>query len=564
MAFRLKSLYIKEYKNIKEQTFDFSSNTGYIALIGLNGSGKSNLLEAISIIFDKLINQQSDKIPFEFKVSYALGEHVYSITKEDVQKDGNQCNPNDAEYPSSLIACYSGEDLRLWHKAFEEYHMGYFNDAVKKVYSIPRLLYVNKYCWKIAFIALVCSNNQTIKDFLSSSLHISYPSEVELEFNFQDNKKEIFTKHAALTWFNRITSEGAQVNLNRVATTDVEIEARVMAEAEKARYIFNFLYLLTQPQKNEKNRIDKLIDDIKISVNHDNKSINFDDLSEGEKKLILIECITKVLGDENALILLDEPDAHTHIARKKELLNAIESFEGQIIMTTHSPVFIGMIKDFDNNIYPIEDGKQTSKNKKDLIGQISNDEISYIDGAYISSSKNILVTEGPDDIKYIKAAIDYWVKKDNKYRPLLLIPFLMQGGAKMVEEINNTILSKFEDDKQVVFLFDYDAEGRDGAKMVEKLKKANIQYCYYFNSYPIPNNSLDFYLEDFFDDSVYSEVQIPQINGKAKYYEMKKLGSLADSVKGKIKKNFEKNKILNFDGFKPLLDNLLEIFNLDK
>lgn len=41
--FRLKSVYIKDYKNIQDQTFDFSSNTGYIALIGLNGSGKSNL-----------------------------------------------------------------------------------------------------------------------------------------------------------------------------------------------------------------------------------------------------------------------------------------------------------------------------------------------------------------------------------------------------------------------------------------------------------------------------------------------------------------------------------------
>ncbi len=51
---RLQSLYIKEYKNIKDQSFDFSGNTGYIALIGLNGSGKSNLLEAISMIFDDL------------------------------------------------------------------------------------------------------------------------------------------------------------------------------------------------------------------------------------------------------------------------------------------------------------------------------------------------------------------------------------------------------------------------------------------------------------------------------------------------------------------------------
>ncbi len=59
---RLISLYIEEYKNIKNQTFDFSGNTGYIALIGLNGSGKSNLLEAIGLIFNGLLNRDYRKI----------------------------------------------------------------------------------------------------------------------------------------------------------------------------------------------------------------------------------------------------------------------------------------------------------------------------------------------------------------------------------------------------------------------------------------------------------------------------------------------------------------------
>lgn len=57
---RLKSLYIQEYKNIKDQTFDFSNNSGYIALIGLNGSGKSNLIEAIALIFNGLLNKKKD------------------------------------------------------------------------------------------------------------------------------------------------------------------------------------------------------------------------------------------------------------------------------------------------------------------------------------------------------------------------------------------------------------------------------------------------------------------------------------------------------------------------
>lgn len=81
---------------------------------------------------------------------------------------------------------------------------------------------------------------------------------------------------------------------------------------------------------------DKLIESIDISLN----GYSFNDLSEGEKKLILIECIIKVLGDEHSLVLLDEPDAHTHIAMKKDILKLISEFEGQTIMTTHSPMFL--------------------------------------------------------------------------------------------------------------------------------------------------------------------------------------------------------------------------------
>ena len=50
---RLKKLFIESYKNIHGE-YSFEENQGYIALIGLNGSGKSNLLEAISLVFDVL------------------------------------------------------------------------------------------------------------------------------------------------------------------------------------------------------------------------------------------------------------------------------------------------------------------------------------------------------------------------------------------------------------------------------------------------------------------------------------------------------------------------------
>ena len=146
---KLKSLYIEKYKNLSG-TYNFEKSNAYVALIGLNGSGKSNLLESISIVLDSIVNNNGSRIPFDYEIEYELNGHIYTRKKGIAKKDGKKCKAEELEYPSSVIACYSGEDLRLWHTAFENYHMGYFNEAVKQEYFSPKFLYVNKYCWKIS------------------------------------------------------------------------------------------------------------------------------------------------------------------------------------------------------------------------------------------------------------------------------------------------------------------------------------------------------------------------------------------------------------------------------
>ena len=63
---RIKSIKIvdKAYKNLD---INLDNNTSsIIAFIGNNGSGKSNILEAISIIFKYLYQRKDKEIPFDF------------------------------------------------------------------------------------------------------------------------------------------------------------------------------------------------------------------------------------------------------------------------------------------------------------------------------------------------------------------------------------------------------------------------------------------------------------------------------------------------------------------
>lgn len=557
---RLKSLYINDYKNIKEQTFDFSDNIGYIALIGLNGSGKSNLLEAIALVFNGLLNKK--KIPFNYELQYEHEGKTYLRRPRKTMIDGVRTKESDMLYPSSVIACYSGEDLRLWHMAYEDYYMHYFKRAVDNVGLIPELMYISKYCWNISLISLMSSEDAIIKSFLKNNFDITDLENIEISFEFSENDN--YKEHQALRWIKRIKEECLNEDGKATLKSILSYDVPLLPNQTKESTIFHYLYLLSQPKKNlEKgNTIDKYITKIRI----DNKSIPSFNFSEGHKKLILIECITKVLGKKEAILLLDEPDAHVHIALKKEILKCINDFEGQVLLTTHSPMFVNQM--VDKNIYPMVDGRILPQAKRELIQKITNNEINYIDGACIVSSKYVLVTEGPDDIYHIKAAISAFSSKDNKFKELDKISFIYMGGAKGVNNYYDEILKSLYDTMtKIVFAFDYDEEGSEGAKMVQRLIDSGsnkLQYVFYHKTYPVPAPDVDFYLEDFFERAAYGDVQLPNINGVPSFAELKKASTWANSIKKRIQKHKSENTLSqnDYNGFQAFLEQLMLSFNI--
>ena len=147
---KLNKIHIDNYKNLAHD-FSFEQADKYIALIGLNGSGKSNVLESISFLFSQAMG-----ITFPFPIAhYNL---TYDIRNHSVVIDESKSLENGAivpdDLPSSVIACYSGEDNRLWNSGFKNFYVKFFNDAISGGEYKPQVLYVNKYCWKIAFLWL--------------------------------------------------------------------------------------------------------------------------------------------------------------------------------------------------------------------------------------------------------------------------------------------------------------------------------------------------------------------------------------------------------------------------
>ena len=316
---------------------------------------------------------------------------------------------------------------------------------------------------------------------------------------------------------------------------------------------------------------DNVIDSIDIMVN----GFDFEDFSEGEKKLILIECVTKVLGDENSLILLDEPDAHTHIAMKKDLLKLISEFEGQTIMTTHSPMFLNKRWDGfnENNIFYMHDGKIESTELLKCLSELTDNEIDYFEGSFILSSKNILVTEGPYDVLYIKYAINQLAEDNPNYLKIKeQVAFMHAGGANNAEKLYELTLYPVKSHlSNLAFLFDYDKDGYTGANQLIKImvskNDTTTSVLYYQPDYISdynnePNDNSSYMVEDLFAPESYkSKVDIVHHMNTYKDFRNNKQAT-AKAIKKHIEENYSSFNKEWLSNFRPVLDKLLEVFNL--
>lgn len=176
---KLKKLQIKKYKNLIDFTVDFESGKGLSILIGNNGSGKSNVLEAISGIF---VNAYSAKAihKFVYSLTYEIkGKEVkleQTIYRCQYYVDGKVIAVKELALrgllPTNAIALYSGEDKRWWHNYYEPFYLKFTRDINAGTTNTlsPKMYYINKYYWDIALLSLVYSTAEDDKQFLKDTI----------------------------------------------------------------------------------------------------------------------------------------------------------------------------------------------------------------------------------------------------------------------------------------------------------------------------------------------------------------------------------------------------------
>jgi len=550
---------LSEYKNIPSGgTLDFS-NQNYTSLVGANGSGKSNWIEAMAAVLLHLIEKQDPGFDYSLYLD-EITEVRWSGGVQTIKVDSVEVDEHDVDLPKKLIVCYSGEDLRLWDEILMNSYARYFRNKEIYVVEEPPAIYINRYQWAIAFIILMCSQKQEVIDFVNELWGQRIPlSEIKVEVTIDPSStgyKDPDTKKL----LEQIRSENP-LYMSHIASFDIGVDHA--NNADFCRQLYNLLYALSMPVTNGKRgiQLQKAITGINIEASN---GLKLSGLSEGHKKRILIMLMTQVLGDENTVCLFDEPDAHVDVASKSKIIDLIEKSPGHVLLTTHSPLMTMNMK--PEVVMTVTNGDTNKAEWKIAIENLSNHQFASVDNFLITLKRKAVITEGKYDVYYLREAINKLKDSHPELGKLSDMAFFSIGGTGDTEFfLNNSLKPVMSFLEKVLILFDKDSAGDSGYNVTRQFIRKNgyaakIEVLKYAQSYPDPDPDNDFFVEDYFPAVSYvgqPNIGSFNIQGQPTYYEMKKLAHQSDAIKKHLEVSYKKIDAAYYTDFLPLLHQII-------
>lgn len=399
---RIDRVKIKNFKNLKDATIDFDESQTISVVIGKNGAGKSNLLEALVIIFRDL-DLDEDTPLFEYEVVYRCKKHNIEISNYDgkriIKVDGDaisksQFKTNKDDYlPSNIFAYYSGNEKRM-EEHFARHQQKFYDEMLnKRDRKFRRLFYarpVHSNFVLLAFFALADEGNV---DFLKKYLDINSLESVLFVTHKPEWAKAKNNAAKSEFWGSRGYVREFLDDIYKLSLAPLIESVKVSAGIKKTKTTeFTYLYLKNQQVLSDLARkyntdtdffkylestyLSDLIDEVRIKVKKtDGSVVTFNELSEGEQQLLTVLGLMKFTEKNEALFLLDEPDTHLNPKWKFKYLQLINDISGknensQVILSTHDPIVISGLEKESITIFDKKDGiteiRQPEKNPRGM------------------------------------------------------------------------------------------------------------------------------------------------------------------------------------------------------
>jgi ABC-type cobalamin/Fe3+-siderophores transport system ATPase subunit len=353
-----------------------------------------------------------------------------------------------SNYLPNLIMIYSGEETRLWDKYYNHSYSDFMKLIRSEIQTLPapNLFYINRFYWNISLLTLLYSSLPNNIAFCKRILKYDNLDDIKIKVKFNQTNMRNFAQNAITSFINTLSRNKDE---EEYTLADFKNVANVGSERE--------LYLKLMASVMNKESRYKLIDSIEINFG----DLSTEDLSEGEKKQILLRTALEVLADEKTLVLFDEPDSNIHVANKVQIKDMLEEYENrETILTTHSPTLTHAFD--EQHIYMLKDGKVEDRNKQEIFSEISNGIWNYQEqNIFLSSTKEIiLLVEGKHDKAHI---LEAFKRFRDEYNELDFDIFYADGANNLKQLVLGFSTTDFDlKNKKIIAIFDNDKEGQEG------------------------------------------------------------------------------------------------------
>lgn len=367
---RIDRLMIHDFKNLRDFSIDFDETSLTTVLVGANGSGKSNLLEALVLIFRSL--DLGEPPPFAYSLRYICRDRTIEVDTDPGRKrnptkvnvDGTPIaysrfakSAERESLPSNVFGYYSGPGDRL-ERHFERHHESFRRNLIRpgseeKDLPLRPLFYARPVHSQFVLLSFFVEQNESVHQFLEDYLNI-----VALEsVRFVIKKPHWAGKRASRDrfWGARGVPRSFLDRLFEISLAPLD---RAPEDEQLNLYLPNLaslkeLYDEYGNQRDffktlESTYISDLLDSIHIQVRvkGSDEPLTFAELSEGEQQLLTVIGLLRFTHEAESLFLLDEPDTHLNPLWSYEYLGLLHDVVGtatnsHIIIATHDPLMIG-------------------------------------------------------------------------------------------------------------------------------------------------------------------------------------------------------------------------------
>lgn len=371
---RIDKLTIGNFKNLQDFTIDFDEKSLATVLVGQNGAGKSNLLEALVLIFRDL---DLGAMPaFRYQISYLCRGHEIRIdadperSKEAIKVSLDHepisyskfVNAANRQYlPNYVFGYYSGPSNRL-ESHFEEHQQRFYKALLEGDDRVLRpMFYARLVHSQFVLLSFFTSHDPEALQFLKEYLGIEAIDSVLFVLSQPPWKSR---EGDPRFWNARGIVQQFLDHLYGLALAPIRIMQRVPAARGKFSTLEHlYLYIpdiqalgeLAQAYSTqqeffktlESTYISQLIREVRIRVKVRNieGALTFRELSEGEQQLLTVLGLLRFTKEQESLFLLDEPDTHLNPTWSQQYLNLIRQVVGendtsQVLIASHDPLVL--------------------------------------------------------------------------------------------------------------------------------------------------------------------------------------------------------------------------------